>query len=97
MSGIYFHIPYCRTKCHYCDFYASNNIKTINQLVNAEIEELYLRRSYLEDEEVQTIYFGGGTPSVLSISHIKGLLSTVRKNFNVSVDCEISLEANLRI
>ncbi|MCX6228736.1 MAG: radical SAM family heme chaperone HemW [Bacteroidia bacterium] len=94
MSGIYFHIPYCRTKCHYCDFYASNNIKTINQLVNAEIEELYLRRSYLEDEEVQTIYFGGGTPSVLSISHINDLLSTVRKNFNVSVDCEISLEAN---
>ncbi len=94
MSGIYFHIPYCRTKCHYCDFYASNNIKTINQLVNAEIEELYLRRSYLEDEEVQTIYFGGGTPSVLSISHINDLLSAVRKNFNVSVDCEISLEAN---
>ena len=94
MSCIYFHIPYCRTKCHYCDFYASNNIKTINQLVNAEIEELYLRRSYLEDEEVQTIYFGGGTPSVLSISHINDLLSTVRKNFNVSVDCEISLEAN---
>ena len=94
MSGIYFHIPYCRTKCHYCDFYASNNIKTINQLVNSEIEELYLRRSYLEDEEVQTIYFGGGTPSVLSISHINDLLSAVRKNFNVSVDCEISLEAN---
>ena len=94
MSGIYFHIPYCRTKCHYCDFYASNNIKTINQIVNAEIEELYLRQSYLEDEEVQTIYFGGGTPSVLSISHINDLLNTVRKNFNVSVDCEISLEAN---
>jgi oxygen-independent coproporphyrinogen-3 oxidase len=94
MSGIYFHIPYCRTKCHYCDFYASNNIKTINQLVKAEVEELSLRRSYLADEPVQTIYFGGGTPSVLSISHINDLLSTVRENFNVSADCEISLEAN---
>lgn len=94
MSGIYFHIPYCRTKCHYCDFYASNNIKTINQLVKAEVEELSLRRSYLADEQVQTIYFGGGTPSVLSISHIHDLLNTVRENFNVSADCEISLEAN---
>ncbi len=94
MAGIYFHIPYCRSKCHYCDFYESNNIKTVNQLVNSEIEELTLRKNYLDNQLIETIYFGGGTPSILSIAQLNDLLGEVMNNYTVSDDCEITLEAN---
>ena len=94
MAGIYFHIPYCRSKCHYCDFYSSNNISTIDQLVNSQIKELYLRKNYLGSECVETIYFGGGTPSVLSQLQIQRILLAVRENFVISSECEITFEAN---
>ena len=94
MAGIYFHIPYCRSKCHYCDFYESNNIKTVTQLVNSEIEELHLRKKYIDNQVVETIYFGGGTPSILSIEQLNNLLSEVFSTYTVTDTCEITMEAN---
>lgn len=94
MSGIYFHIPFCKQKCSYCDFYSTNDSKGIVELVKSEIKELVLRKEYLKGNIVETIYFGGGTPSLLSIYDIDSLLYCVRQNFNVSNDCEITFESN---
>jgi oxygen-independent coproporphyrinogen-3 oxidase len=94
MAGIYFHIPFCKSKCNYCDFYSGRNLQRIDELVRSEIYELILRRGYLNDDVVNTIYFGGGTPSLLSIDQILRLLTTVRENFKVAETCEITLEAN---
>ncbi len=94
MSGIYFHIPFCKQKCSYCDFYSTKDSNGIDELVRSEIEELILRRDYLNHDLVETIYFGGGTPSLLNIYHISNLLKCVRENYNVSSDCEITFETN---
>lgn len=94
MAGIYFHIPFCLKKCHYCDFYSRSDPNGIEEIVQSEIKELILRRDYLENEIVTTIYFGGGTPSILDTKHIIELLNCVRNNFEVSNDCEITFEAN---
>ena len=59
MAGIYLHIPYCRSKCHYCDFYATSNMASIEELVSAERSELIARKQYIGNEVVETIYFGG--------------------------------------
>jgi len=94
MSGIYFHIPFCKQKCSYCDFYSTKDSNWIDELVQSEIKELILRKDYLNHELVETIYFGGGTPSLLSIYSVIKLLKCVRENFNVSADCEITFETN---
>jgi len=94
MSGIYFHIPFCKQKCSYCDFYSTKDSNWIDELVQSEIKELILRKDYLNNELVETIYFGGGTPSLLSICNVINLLKCVRENFNVSADCEITFETN---
>jgi len=94
MAGIYFHIPFCKHKCSYCDFYSIKDSDGINELVNAEIKELILRKGYLNDEIIDTIYFGGGTPSLLNICNIYSFLDCIHQNFDVSSDCEISFETN---
>ena len=94
MAGIYLHIPYCRSKCHYCDFYSTSNMASIESLVESEKRELISRKQYIGDEIVETIYFGGGTPSVLSAIQVKDLLAIIYDNFSVASDCEITLEAN---
>ncbi len=94
MAGIYLHIPYCRSKCHYCDFYATSNMASVESLVESEKSELLARKQYIGDELVETIYFGGGTPSVLSAIQVKDLLGVIYTNFSVAMDCEITLEAN---
>ena len=94
MAGIYLHIPYCRSKCHYCDFYATSNMTSILKLVETEKSELISRKQYIGNEIVETIYFGGGTPSVLSSIQVKDLLEVIYTNFIVASDCEITLEAN---
>jgi len=94
MAGVYFHIPFCRQKCNYCDFYSRRDSTGVKDLVKSEIEELVLRKDYIKGEKVNTIYFGGGTPSLLSIDYIKDLLDSVNESFDVSSDCEITLEAN---
>jgi oxygen-independent coproporphyrinogen III oxidase len=94
MSGIYFHIPFCKTRCNYCDFYKSTNLSNIQLFVQAIKVEMNLRCSFLNDTIIQTIYLGGGTPSLLSFSDIDGLIREVFKTFTVHPDVEITLEAN---
>lgn len=94
MSGIYIHIPFCKQACHYCDFHFSTSMKHKSEMIDAIAKELKLRKKEFEQETVGTIYFGGGTPSVLSIEEINFLIDTVYKNYKVTEDPEITLEAN---
>ena len=94
MSGIYFHIPFCHKKCNYCDFFSVSNSIYIDQLVKSEIQELRTRNIYIIDNEVDTIYFGGGTPSILSSKQLYDLLSEVRSNFIIIPKSEITIEVN---
>jgi len=94
MAGIYLHVPFCRKKCNYCDFYSVRDSEGIDELVKCEIKELVLRKDYIGKTAVNTIYFGGGTPSLLSINQIDDLLCTVKNVFEVSNNCEITFEAN---
>lgn len=93
MAGIYIHIPFCRQACHYCDFHFSTNLKLQDEMVRAIGKEITNRRDYL-NKQIHTIYFGGGTPSILSTEQIAYLLEVVNESFNVDVSAEISLEAN---
>ena len=99
MSGIYIHIPFCKQACHYCDFHFSTSMKKKDEMVLALAKEIGMRKNELldsarSDNEIETIYFGGGTPSVLSNDEIKFLISEVYKNYKVSENPEITLEAN---
>lgn len=94
MSGIYIHIPFCKQACHYCDFHFSTSMKKKVEMVLALAKEMELRKDEFQNEEVETIYFGGGTPSVLSIDDIRFLIHSVYKNYNVIENPEITLEAN---
>ena len=98
MSGIYIHIPFCKQACHYCDFHFSTSMKKKDEMVLALAKELQLRKNEFQfDAEfscIETIYFGGGTPSVLTVKEIQLLIDTVRQNYPVSQNPEITLEAN---
>ena len=98
MSGIYIHIPFCKQACHYCDFHFSTSMKKKDEIVLALVKELQLRKDEFQyDAEfpcIETIYFGGGTPSVLTVNEIQLLIDTVRQNYSVSQNPEITLEAN---
>lgn len=94
MAGIYIHIPFCKQACHYCDFHFSTSLKHKDELLQCIHEELQLQRPYLENQTVETIYFGGGTPSLLSASELDKIIDTVHQNFEVSDQAEITLEAN---
>ena len=93
MSSIYIHIPFCKQACHYCDFHFSTSLKKKDELVNALKTELSLRKLELTNT-VECIYFGGGTPSLLSAEELNSLIETVYTNYNVSETPEITLEAN---
>ncbi|WP_264535988.1 radical SAM family heme chaperone HemW [Flavobacterium sp. N1736] len=94
MSGIYIHIPFCKQACHYCDFHFSTSMKKKDEMVLALAKEIVLRKNEFKDETVETIYFGGGTPSVLSNDEINFLIAEVYKNYKVVENPEITLEAN---
>lgn len=94
MSGIYIHIPFCRRKCHYCNFFSLASSKYKERFLNALKEETYLRKNYLDGKQVESIYLGGGTPSILTIQEINGILEDIRKYFILSENTEITLEAN---
>lgn len=95
MAGIYVHIPFCRQACHYCDFHFSTNLTLTEEMVQAIGAEIGIQRGYLSGEEVvRTIYFGGGTPSLLSESDLHFILEKIRSVFPVIADPEITLEAN---
>jgi oxygen-independent coproporphyrinogen III oxidase len=94
MAGIYFHIPFCKQACHYCDFHFSTNQEKKGEMVGAFVRELELQKSYLGGEAIETVYFGGGTPSLLSVAEIETLLHTVAQHFTLVPSAEITLEAN---
>ena len=94
MSGIYVHVPYCKRKCHYCDFYSVEDAQGMNEFANLILEELRLRKDYLPTEPIETVYFGGGTPSLLTANHIATMLNGIAKTFSISPLPEITLEAN---
>ena len=94
MSGIYIHIPFCKKACHYCNFHFSTNQNSKSAFIKAVCKELMLRKSEYASEEIQSIYFGGGTPTVLEVSELDAILQTVYEHYNVSDTPEITLEAN---
>lgn len=94
MSGIYIHIPFCKQACHYCDFHFSTSLKKKDALVEALIHEIGMRTSETGGQVIETIYFGGGTPSLLSNEEIEAILAAVYKNYPVTDAPEITLEAN---
>lgn len=94
MAGIYIHIPFCKQACHYCDFHFSTSLKKKEEMMVALKKELFLRKDELTHEPIETIYFGGGTPSILSVEEINSLLNCVYQWYRVSEKPEITLEAN---
>ncbi|UQD55837.1 radical SAM family heme chaperone HemW [Flavobacterium sp. K5-23] len=94
MSGIYIHIPFCKQACHYCDFHFSTSMKKKEEMVLALAKEIQMRKSESDNENVETIYFGGGTPSVLTSDEINFLIETVYEHYTVVENPEITLEAN---
>jgi len=94
MAGIYIHIPYCKQACHYCDFHFSVKQETKDAFINSLLKEISLQKNYLGGEKIETIYFGGGTPSLLSDSELKKIFEALEENFSVNTSAEITLEAN---
>ncbi|MEN8789306.1 MAG: radical SAM family heme chaperone HemW [Flavobacteriaceae bacterium] len=94
MAGIYIHIPFCKQACHYCDFHFSTSLKKKEVMLSAIQKELELRAEELSGQEVSSLYFGGGTPSLLEAGEIIRLIDCVRENYALSRDAEITLEAN---
>ena len=94
MAGIYIHIPFCKKACYYCDFHFSTSLKYKDDLLQAMIKEIQLQKNYLEGEMVETIYFGGGTPSVLNANELNLILAEITSLYPVSSDAEITIEAN---
>ena len=94
MSGIYIHIPFCKQACYYCDFHFSTSLNNKENLVSAIIKEIDLRQNYLQDKQIETIYFGGGTPSLLSEKETHLILEKIYKLYQVSPQVEITVECN---
>ncbi len=94
MAGIYLHIPFCKQACNYCNFHFTTSLRYKGELVQALAKEIELQKSFLEGETVETIYFGGGTPSLLSTQEIQLLLQQIHQQFNVATGAEVTLEAN---
>ena len=94
MAGIYFHIPFCKQACNYCNFFFTTSVKSLHETTSALKRELQLRQDYLLDEKISSIYFGGGTPSMFAPSEIQSLIAEVQRLYDVEQDVEITLEAN---
>jgi oxygen-independent coproporphyrinogen-3 oxidase len=94
VAGLYLHIPFCKQACNYCDFHFSTSLSNKELVVSALCRELELRKKYLDDERIETIYFGGGTPSLLQETDLVKILEVIHKNFSVGDQAEVTLEAN---
>lgn len=95
MAGVYIHIPFCKQKCTYCDFHFSTTFEAYRQeMVDSICAELLLRKEYLQNKEINTIYFGGGTPSILTELELNSIIQSIQKLFDVDSSVELSLEAN---
>lgn len=93
MAGIYLHIPFCKQACYYCDFHFSTDQSHKDELTNAMVKEISIRKGYIQGS-LSTVYFGGGTPSVLNENQLGLLMESIHKNFQVDKNAEITLEAN---
>ncbi|MEM6378168.1 MAG: radical SAM family heme chaperone HemW [Bacteroidota bacterium] len=94
MAGIYLHIPFCKQACHYCDFHFSTSLKYREEVLEAMLKELNLRKDYLQGAPLESIYFGGGTPSILGEAELNLLFEKIYELHDVKPDAEITLEAN---
>lgn len=94
MSSLYIHIPYCKKLCFYCDFHFSLNLKTRNVLIPALCKELVLQKDFFKKDSISTIYFGGGTPSVLSKQELMQIFDTIHANYTIQPNAEVSFECN---
>jgi len=94
MAGIYIHIPFCRKACYYCNFHFSTSFKTREEMLQAMVAEINLQSGYLEGQRIETIYFGGGTPSALPVEDIHLLMEAIHKVHVVESGAEVTLEAN---
>jgi oxygen-independent coproporphyrinogen-3 oxidase len=94
LAGIYIHIPFCKQACLYCDFHFSTSLKRKEEMLQAIRQELELRKKELKGEKIETIYFGGGTPSILTFKELETLFNVIYTNYNIIENAEITLEAN---
>jgi oxygen-independent coproporphyrinogen-3 oxidase len=94
LAGIYIHIPFCKQACSYCNFHFTTSLRRKNELVAALLSEMELRKDYLKGEPVETIYFGGGTPSLLPTRDHEALIEKALSTFKISPNTEITLETN---
>lgn len=94
MAGLYIHIPFCKQACHYCDFHFSTNRELTQLLSKALAGEIEIQKDYLKGEALNTIYLGGGTPSLLSIEELEIIFNTISSHYRIDTDPEITLEAN---
>jgi oxygen-independent coproporphyrinogen-3 oxidase len=94
MAGIYIHIPFCRQKCHYCNFFSVASLKSKDDLLDSLLREVEIRKDYLAGEPVNSVYFGGGTPSLLTADEINRIFEYLRKYHDITPGAEITLEAN---
>ena len=95
MAGIYIHIPYCKVKCHYCDFHFSVQTDTKGRMMNALAKEIHLEQSFFAPKQfIDTIYFGGGTPSIVNTAELAKILTQIHTDFKVSQSVEITVECN---
>ncbi len=93
MAGIYLHVPFCKQACYYCDFHFSTDTRHTQEMIRAMLRELELRKGFIAGP-LKTVYFGGGTPSLLSEGHLASLLDRIRDLYPIYPDAEITLEAN---
>ncbi len=91
---IYIHIPFCKQACHYCNFHFSTSMKYKDEVLNAILHEIELQKNYLSSQTIKSIYFGGGTPSLLTADEIKRIFSKLAQFYTIEKDVEITLEAN---
>jgi len=94
MAGIYFHIPFCKQACHYCDFHFSTSLKYRKEMLDAMEKEISLQARYVSSAAIESIYFGGGTPSLLEADDISRLIDAIAHHFDIQTDAEITIEAN---
>ena len=94
MAGIYIHIPFCKKACTYCDFHFTTSTKYLNEMVEAICMEIEMKKNRLDHQQVDSIYFGGGTPTTLPSSALQKILATIEQLFSISSNAEITIEAN---
>jgi oxygen-independent coproporphyrinogen-3 oxidase len=94
MAGIYLHIPFCKKACHYCNFHFSTQLQGKNDFIECLLKEINIQQNFLEGAAVKTIYWGGGTPSLLEVYEIERILTTLYQHHNISASAEVTLEIN---